>query len=415
MTNTESSIFHSAHILGMAAFLFLPLSFLAPKGIAALFVLTAVGILLLKIVRKENVRPDWTAGTGLLTAFAGWVVLSLFWSSDPVSILKSALVLVMALYGGWLIFREARNLGDFQRRFFETALLLGGGLGLLVAGVELMSDNAMVRMFKSISGNPIPSGEPLFHTLNRGAAAASLVVWPVAAILFRRYGAGYAIAGFAVFVLVVFSCQADSHKVALMLGVATFVGGWVFFRKTLAAMMIVISLGVIGAPWITQNLPDPQKQGSPTLALPNSTQHRIHIWRTTASHIFEKPLAGHGFNASRSLYGSSDKVKIHFGGGRDKGGWTNSFEPIPLHPHNGVLQVWLELGLLGAIMLGAGALLALWSMTRSSERHNAIVLAAFMTALFIYAVSFGTWQGWWIGALWLLGSFLAATESGENA
>jgi len=33
--------------------------------------------------------------------------------------------------------------------------------------------------------------------------------------------------------------------------------------------------------------------------------------------------------------------------------WSNVFEPIPLHVHNGILQIWLELGIGGALLLGA--------------------------------------------------------------
>ena len=80
-------------------------------------------------------------------------------------------------------------------------------------------------------------------------------------------------------------------------------------------------------------------------------------------------------------------------------------EPIPLHPHNGILQVWLELGFLGALAL-VGILLAIInviSKTCRSAIEIAMAYAALSSALMLVSVSYGIWQNWWLAALMFIG------------
>jgi O-antigen ligase len=100
----------------------------------------------------------------------------------------------------------------------------------------------------------------------------------------------------------------------------------------------------------------------------------------------EHPLRGWGLDASRA------------------------FSPgIQLHPHNGPLQVWLELGAVGALIAAAFWWLALSGLAR--PRANVAAAAATATAavyLLFGAVNFGLWQEWWL-ALGALAAVVGAT------
>ncbi len=108
---------------------------------------------------------------------------------------------------------------------------------------------------------------------------------------------------------------------------------------------------------------------------------RRAIWRFVADRIYENPLRGWGLDASRSLP-----------------------EPVPLHPHDGALQLWFELGLPGVLLAALFWAWILWSLARveARDRTLAAVGAASASAyLVIGALSFGIWQEWWLalGAL----------------
>ena len=127
---------------------------------------------------------------------------------------------------------------------------------------------------------------------------------------------------------------------------------------------------------------------------PPSWSDRLHMWTFIAERSFATPLRGAGLDASRTFPGV-----------------------IFLHPHNGTMQLWYELGVPGAAL---GILFWLWLWRRIGERaeHDRLSAATATGALVVYltigSLSFGLWQEWWLclGALamalcLLLGKMLA--------
>ena len=77
---------------------------------------------------------------------------------------------------------------------------------------------------------------------------------------------------------------------------------------------------------------------------------------------------------------------------------------IPLHTHDGALQVWLELGAVGALLMATAWLFllkAIYDLVEVDRRLAAVAAASACAYLMIGAVSFGVWQEWWLalGAL----------------
>jgi len=134
------------------------------------------------------------------------------------------------------------------------------------------------------------------------------------------------------------------------------------------------------------------------------------IWQFAAQRLMEAPTIGWGLDAARNLPGGKDIIEVPLGGGRVAKG-----EIMPLHPHNGPLQVWLELGAIGAVLLATTLALAVRRLY-ARARDGAAVLAATawgLTATIIACLSYGLWQSWWLGALWLSAAWLrsALTDS----
>ena len=86
-----------------------------------------------------------------------------------------------------------------------------------------------------------------------------------------------------------------------------------------------------------------------------SAGHRLLIWSFAGDRIAERPLIGWGLDASRAIPGGDDPI-------RPGESW------MPLHPHNAALQLWLELGVPGAVLF---ALLAALALARLAARSMA--------------------------------------------
>ena len=73
--------------------------------------------------------------------------------------------------------------------------------------------------------------------------------------------------------------------------------------------------------------------------LPLSSIHRTYIYDFVIQNISDKPILGWGIGVSRSLPGSQEQIT------------ELKRELLPLHPHNSILEIWVELGLVGALAL----------------------------------------------------------------
>lgn len=123
-------------------------------------------------------------------------------------------------------------------------------------------------------------------------------------------------------------------------------------------------------------------------SLVGSLVHRYHIWRFASDAAAKKPFLGWGFDASRSLPGGHES-------------FAKGAEMLPLHPHNAILQVWLELGVPGLIILA----MILWRAYLPEgwelfSKRETLLRAVTTTVILIAAnATFGMWQSWWMASI----------------
>jgi len=94
-----------------------------------------------------------------------------------------------------------------------------------------------------------------------------------------------------------------------------------------------------------------------------------------------------------------------------------SSQVLPLHPHNAILQVWIELGGVGAA-LGFGPLIfVIWRAFRNpawrTPPAQAMIAGTMTAAVSVSLISFGIWQEWFLSGLFIAAAFLvlAARQS----
>jgi len=359
-------------------------AWLGPLGFAPLVAL--VGLICLPPLRIS--ARETPLAVVLLVAVA-WAAFSTFWSPHKPDELEDsvALKLLLQLPLYWSAWAVARRAEPARRRLalrlFAWGLAMYGTLLL----VEALTGGAVYQGLRNLIHDPI---RPDLGRKNIAQGSFVLaLLWPVAAAGGYRAGAPawLALPMAAGTVLLAHDFLSDAPVLAV--GLAILVGGlvWIWPRtapKTLAlgaaGTMLAMPLVILGV-----NLAGLGKH------LPESWEQRMGYWSYAIQRIAEHPFRGWGLDASRE------------------------FSPhIQLHPHNGALQIWLELGLLGA---AAAALSWAFVFRRLARDERSLVAAATAGSASVYllfgVVSFGVWQEWWL-ALAALTALIAALGDAEE-
>jgi O-antigen ligase len=361
-----------------------PMSWLGPIGFALL--LSVMGLLSLPAL---GVAKTERLLLGLLAGLAAWAAVSTLWSpvhptgAEDNTALKLALQL--PLY--WAAVCGARRADPALARRALRILAWGLAAYGLVLLAEAFTDAALYRGVRVAIGDPIAFPYAR-KNLAQGLFAVALL-WPVAAVAGARAGApawlGVPMAAGVAVAAHIFLADAPVLAVGLALGVAALVVVWP--TSAPKAMGIVAAGAVAAMPLAVLAI---QRLGIGA-DLPISWAQRVGYWTYAAERIGEHPWRGWGLDASRA------------------------FSPgIQLHPHNGALQVWLELGIVGAVV--AALIWAAVLRGQASDRRNLLSAAAAASAsvyLLFGLVSFGAWQEWWL-ALGALTAVVMAAAPGRK-
>lgn len=385
-------------LLSVVAFrALLPLA--AVSTAALLWLLRDTGVI------RETLRSPVLWGLGAVAA-AG--ALSWFVSVDrgqtgPKILQLSAIILV----GGLMIsaFRKAApaiNPDRLRLACFASVGLCALGVLMVIFTPALLADFGVPERYLNAGPD---------NLANR--AAILLAIWIfLAAALPGRAAPGVLIGGAAVLLATDQLSQGVDAPLAAIVAVggggATMALAFLFGRK---AIKIIGALGVVvllAAPWATLNVGGFALDRLATLTQTHPPQdiltrlvddananHRIVIWTSTAERSLERPWLGWGLDVSRRVPASRD---TSFG---------QAGAPIALHPHNGALQIWLELGVVGAIAAAFALVLVTGAIARASPdpRFTVHAAGAIGATAVIILVSFGVFQSWWIGALLMLAAF----------
>jgi exopolysaccharide production protein ExoQ len=402
-----------ARFLQAAALLTSPLAVVAPRALAIVLPVAALGAGIAALrVGALDLPP---VATTILVAVLAWGGASAVWAFEPRLVWSVWFQIAGLAAAGLVLLGIARHLDDGGRASVGTAL----AIGVIVALAFLFIEWASARLFDHSLMAMVTTRRPFTTAVfNRGAATVALLVWPAALVVWQRRGAVWGVALILAAMAVVL--QFDSLAAIIGLLAGGLVGMAAAWRArpvawTLAALVI---LGTATAP-VLPRLPaaDALIERTNAMVRPGnglvSIVHRLQIWQFAAEAVAERPLTGWGLNASRDLPGGIAEL-------------SPGVRRLPLHPHNAVLQWWLELGAVGAAFGAALVVLAvlrasqLWhGSPAGADAAKGTALAMTASAVVVASVGYGIWQAWWMAALWLAAVFMAtlagATRTGKAA
>ena len=249
---------------------------------------------------------------------------------------------------------------------------------------------------------------------NRTTSAFAIFAWLAVLALLRRGLPLAALGAVAVVLLLLTRLENASSVLGVVLGAIVFLFAAINLRRTLRFLSVLVVAGGLAAPFLSAEIGKSPSFESVAAQLQASHLHRLFIWQFAGERVLERPLWGWGLDSSRAMPGHAVDLAAEIkalnpaADNRGAGVRNDPLEAMPLHPHNAILQLWLELGLPGALIGLAAAVFALHSVARLGfGRWEAAAAAALVvTALVVALLSYGIWQVWWMSILWLAGGGL---------
>ena len=357
-----------------------PVMVLASKGVVPVLLAMAAATLVAWSLDRRPIRRPPGPLVVPLALLLLWATVASLWTFEPGSALVLAARLAAVLAAGLWLLAAAATLTAAEKR--RAILFLGVGFALSVAilAVEVMLGHPLGELLNRLGLGP--TVEPF--RFNRGSTYLAILVWPLTAAAWHWVGPKALLMPLALLLLFL-PLESLSAVGSLAFALAVLVVALLHLRTTRWLLTTGSVLITLAAPLLTSGIDRSMIQE--TRYLTETARHRLHIWSFTGERIAEAPIFGWGFNASRAVpSGEAERFKEHK-------------NIIPLHPHNAGLQVWLELGLVGALLLTGLLLAPLLGLARAGPIDQALGLAMFACAFFIANVSYGLWQNQWVAAL----------------
>lgn len=392
-----------------------PMAYLAPMGLTPLLALLAL-VVIAASWRRARAEERGAGMTFLQAGLAAWPLLlvgllSAVWSISPaVSLGKTGQLAGLLVMGVLFVPAVAVTLPIDRTRLLSITTF-----GFLAAATLVLADLALDGGL-SAWARPVPEGT-LAASYSRGAATHAIFAVPLFLGLWRLGRRRLALVSFAA-ALMPFGLEQTSAQLALMIAVAAALT--VLAVPVLRWLLLIAQLSFVMA--IPLVLPyDYVEYLCPLIDTKASIVHRVVIWNFAHERWLERPTVGWGLASARHVPGGDGYADFITPCGRDvtalHDGRPNLPQLLPLHTHNAAVQVWLELGGLGALALAwLIVILSCRGYNMARDRAGMAATAGLSAAVFVVAmVSFGAWQSWWWAAMLLaLGVAGAALQSSSG-
>ena len=379
--------------LGFCALLLASLLALVPHGVAPLAAIAGLCAAGIVAANPPYRFAALRVPAACLVALLLWGLASALWSIEPQRSLILDLRLAALFIAALALAAAAERIAMPQR--LSMFLLAGLGLGLVVTWFELATGGELINRI-SVRGF-----EP--YRLDQITIGLAILAPPVAAWLIQRGWMALAVILAAAVLGTIGFLDDTTAKAALVASLPMI--ALLYWRPRPVARVAagLCALFILTAPLTLARLDRVPGLFAAADSFKVSAGHRLLIWSFTGEHVAERPLLGWGLDSSRAIPGGNAEI-------RPGQNW------LSLHPHDAALQVWLELGMPGAVLF---ALLLGWLWLRldslaAPRLYIAAAGGALTATLAPLFAAYGVWQEWWLGTL-ALALFFVLTMAGAAA
>lgn len=376
------------NLMVFCAFILGILAFIAPLALAPIFIIIAAypGYL---YVRQLILTPSSFGGIWhdslhkVIILSLGYCLLSSIWAIKPSESLVLWLRMLLFYIGALGLF--AYRIESIHKERILIFLLYGLLAALSFANIEIISNGIISKL---IGLEYKVSHQFEMVIFNRGASILSLFSWPVICYLCHKERKKTALLYFVVTLATLARLESFSAVISFVIsGIVILPLVYYKGKKILHIFAVLAVIGVFAVALAAQMMDAHKMVGNVPVVPGAASDYRLYIWDYAAKQAIKKPFLGWGFNASRSYPVLAGDML------------PNGRHPLPLHPHNNVLQIWLELGLVGLVMFAALLYYSLRGIAKITGQMNMAICSAFLANYFIIGqIGYGIWQNWWLAS-----------------
>ncbi|GJE25765.1 hypothetical protein LKMONMHP_0604 [Methylobacterium organophilum] len=332
---------------------------------------------------------------GLATlAFLGWSLVSLAWSPFPQSSLRAVSEFAPVLLGAYLLARLAPG------RLPAFAVPLGAAClaaACLFVLASLLTDLAPQRLL----GQRVA-----LFVLNRPVLTILLVAGPMA-LLLARISRIAAAALLALCAAAILRSISGAAAMGLIAGAIMAFAAFVLPRRlgvilTGLGALLAVALAPVEGDILHGLMPEAAHER----LVQSSSRARVTIAQSFGAAVAQAPWIGSGYGISvrfpevPAAQALEPEMRHMLGVG---------------HPHNSFLQVWAELGTVGAFLASLVIVLALGALMRLPKPAFVTALGLAAAAVAVMFVEHGAWQAWWTAGLGTAITWMRAVSFGRAA
>ena len=177
------------------------------------------------------------------------------------------------------------------------------------------------------------------------------------------------------------------------------------FLKTKIFILFVFIISLISSFLVINKLPrefDKSSIQNSSMKIPTELidTHRQYIWGFTLNKVLDKPLLGYGPDTSNFIEGSQEII-----GSKN----TGTMPYIPSHPHNFIIEILLDTGLIGLLSFSIFNLVYFFRIFNNLNSKGKYLLVCFMFYFWgASLVNFSYWNGWWQTSFFFLISIISS-------
>lgn len=385
-----------AWALGLLTGIAVPVTYMGNLALAIAFgfaaILAAVAMANPSARQQAMALAKTRVGTAALLTLLWWVGITIT-SIDPISsiqVISRMTVYIMAFI--WVIVALAER--PQARHIAESSIMIGSAVLGTLAVIAVIVEPALLHVFKPLHEGPIMR-ENMFKSLQSVLALSVPVMLYLA---WQRRGIWIGVVSIALICDIALFAgitgQTAESAVGGLIGVGLVLVLMLIARalsRRGRVMLIIATLGLCVAVGISvfRVLPHPPTTEQDVLSppLPIIDFHRQVIWGFVYQKALDAPVTGYGINTINRTEGASEMVP-----GLERA------EYVPGHPHNWILEIWSETGIVGLILFCGTQLLLVIAVARKALRGHAsawitcAVMASFWTSSL---ANFSIWASWW--------------------